>query len=470
MVLRARPRAARLWPALLLFGGSALGQYPGQYPPGQYPPGQYPPGQYPNTYPGGTYPGPGGVPVGINVPEIKLPKRQSKNERAGSREAVNTTVVSAEGALRRLREKDLLLQGRRGLLRFRLLAKTQFRNKAGEPIRDSLLHPGDQLAVDVSPDDEETALRIVLVRGGTAAERAAAERVEEASAHVPAPEDFGKPHSMTASASPPSEPEPESTPAATESQPVAPSGGRGESIPPPTDPSSPRFNNDEQILADARAVAALFESSLPNYLAQQVTSRYFSTAGPAGWQPIDVVTAELTYVDGKEQYRDFQSNGRSINSPEDSGAWSTGEFSSTLADILSASTNASFQRGREERVTGNLAVVYDLTVPQPNSHWTLVSPDGRRYNTAYEGSIWIDKLTRRVLRIEQHATSLPREYPFSRADSTLNYSFTEIDHHTYLLPANAESIGCMSGSGTCTRNTIEFRNYRKFAADSQVKF
>ena len=66
--------------------------------------------------------------------------------------------------------------------------------------------------------------------------------------------------------------------------------------------------------------------------------------------------------------------------------------------------------------------------------------------------------------------SLPNNFPFSRAEATLSYAFIEIDHHMYLLPANAEDIGCMSGSGSCTRNTIEFRNYRKFTTNSRVKF
>lgn len=68
------------------------------------------------------------------------------------------------GSLRRLGEKDLVLEGKGNtVLRFRLLAKTQFRDEQGSAIRDSLLHPGDQLSVSVSPDDPETAVGVVLV-------------------------------------------------------------------------------------------------------------------------------------------------------------------------------------------------------------------------------------------------------------------------------------------------------------------
>src|SRR5438876_4928171 len=42
----------------------------------------------------------------------------------------------------------------------------------------------------------------------------------------------------------------------------------------------------------------------------------------------------ISYVDGKEDYRNFRIDGKPIDQPEHSGTWSTGEFSTTLEDIL----------------------------------------------------------------------------------------------------------------------------------------
>src|SRR5947209_18631965 len=123
--------------AVWVFGGTlAFAQYPpGQYPPGQYPPGQYPGGNYPpGSYPPNTYPTrlPGGVPVGLPVPEVKLPKRDK--DKSKSENDVKMTLAAVEGSLRKLGEKDLVLQaGPKKLLRFGLLAKTQFGNKEGQP-------------------------------------------------------------------------------------------------------------------------------------------------------------------------------------------------------------------------------------------------------------------------------------------------------------------------------------------------
>jgi len=144
------------------------------------------------------------------VPEVKLPKKQPKEKS----DDVKTTLASVDGTFRKMGEKDLYLQAtHQRVLRFRLLAKTQFRNKEGEPIRDSLLHPGDQLTVSVNPDDVETALRVVLLRAGSPSERGAAEDpVDEAAVHTPRTEDFGKPRTLTTRDKAPAESVPEAEP------------------------------------------------------------------------------------------------------------------------------------------------------------------------------------------------------------------------------------------------------------------
>jgi hypothetical protein len=435
------------------------GQYPpGQYPPGQYPPGQYPPGNYPNTYPSRL---PGGIPVNLPVPEVKLPKKGSKDKGA----AAEVPLAPVDGRLRKLGDKDLFLQtAGKTVLRFRLLAKTQFTDKQGAGVRDSLLHPGDQLSVRVNPDDPETAIHVILMHEGTAAERKSAEKpIEEARA--PEAKDLGKVRSVASRESQPVESaEASSAPEAAPDRPV-------ESPAPRAETRDPRLSTDAAILVDARAAAKAYSADLPNFLADQATTRYFSSGWPARWQEIDVVTATVAYANGKEDYRDIQVNGIPTRvPPERSGTWSTGEFATTLEDVLSPATNAAFKRRGEDRVANRPAVVFDYTVAQPNSHWTLVSPDGRSFQPAYEGAIWIDRDTRRVLRIEQRSSGMPSDFPLRKAESIIEYGFVKIDQGTYLLPAISDNLGCMSGSGSCSRNSIQFQNYRKFTTDSNVKF
>jgi hypothetical protein len=448
------------------------GQYPpGQYPPGQYPPGGYPPGQYPpGQYPPGQYPTrlPGGVPVSLPVPEIKIPKRQPKDPDAKKdgkpTSEIKITLKSLDGTLRKMGEKELQVDtAEKGTLEFRLLAKTQFIDKEGQPVRDSLLKPGDQLRVSFNPDDDETALRVMLLRKGTDAEREA----------VAKPAEVKKPSAAAA------EPE-EDAPVLRRGIPdrVKREQARRESEPEETvDPAeyqetvSIAAPSVDPLIAEAREAAGEFTDKLPDFLVQQHTMRYVSSTRPPQWQAVDMVTAEVAVQDGKEEYRKISINGRpSKRAPEKTGAWSTGEFSTTQEDILSPYTAAKFVKRAEQRVAGRTAVVYDYSVLQQNSHWRLIPENGKSYNPPYKGSIWIDKESKRVLRIEQKAVSFPENFEYDVAELTLDYDLVRINGKQWLMPVHSENVICQTGTTMCSRNELNFRNYRKFGAESSITF
>jgi hypothetical protein len=430
-----------------------------QYPGGQYP-GQYPP----NTYPPNTYPGPMGIP--LPVPSIHLPTRKPKTDNTTT--AKTATVQSIDGTLRKLGEKDLMLQtSSNKVLRFRLLARTEFRGKDGKPVRDSLIHPGDKLTIEVSPDDVETALYVTLDKSGSSSDREAASvPVDEARLATPDSGDFGRAHSVTEANAGDSPREPA---AVTDDDHERPTLARKSDDEPRERPVAADADSTGEIIGDAREASYAFSENLPNFLVQQVTTRYAGSRNVSNWHALDVVTADVASVNGQEDYRNIKVNGRPAD-PEKSGSWSTGEFQVTLEDILSPRTFAHFTLRGEERVANRPAWVFDLSVEQANSHWQIVSQRGGEYNPAYRGAIWVDKETRRVLRIDQEAVGLPRSFAYDKATGTLVYGFVNIDGHSYLLPISSENIGCMTGTNDCNRNVIEFRNYRKFSADSNVKF
>jgi hypothetical protein len=115
------------------------------------------------------------------------------------------------------------------------------------------------------------------------------------------------------------------------------------------------------------------------------------------------------------------------------------------------------------------ALRYDFSVEQPNSHWHVES-EGQSYQPAYTGSIWIDKENYRVLRIELSAQSMPREFPLDQVESAVDYDYVLIGEGKYLLPTHSEALSCAHGATNCTRNVIEFRNYKKFTADTSITF
>ena len=227
----------------------------------------------------------------------------------------------------------------------------------------------------------------------------------------------------------------------------------------------------DPLVARAADAALSFTETLPNYVCQEVVSRYESQTNPPSWHAIDVVSTELVYQEGKENYRNITVNGKPTNKPlEETGAWSTGEFGTLLVDLFSPATDAEFHFRREGRTSGVDAKIYDFSVKRENSHWDIHF-GSQQYTPAFEGSTWIDPKTGRVLRIEIGAKGLPQGFPSDHVESATDYQYVRLgDSQQYLLPVHAEILSCQRGTNYCSRNTIDFRNYHKYTGESSIQF
>ncbi|HLH39195.1 MAG TPA: hypothetical protein VKX39_08615 [Bryobacteraceae bacterium] len=244
------------------------------------------------------------------------------------------------------------------------------------------------------------------------------------------------------------------------------------SVPPEAAKSSAVPFQEDPIIAKAREVAAQFSGQLPNFFCQQITTRYESDHPKTGWDVLDTVTADVAYENGQESYKNIKVGGKPVNgSMEDiSGTRSTGEFATMLEDLLNPYTAAVFRRTGTDTLDGRSTYVYHFDVSRENSRWRIEAP-AQLYYPAYSGSIWIDKQTSRVLRIEQQARNLPPLFPFDTVESATDYGFVRLSTpQEYLLPVDAEVLSCVRGSSTCARNKIEFRNYRKFGAETSITY
>jgi hypothetical protein len=223
------------------------------------------------------------------------------------------------------------------------------------------------------------------------------------------------------------------------------------------------------LIENARRAAASFLSSLPNYIVQEYTTRYVSDSRPVSWKAQDVVSAEVVYENGRERYEKIAINGKPAKNPEQSGAWSTGEFGTILEDLFSPATAAQFTFVRSATALRRDAALFDFTVERSHSHWTVRAP-GQYTRPAYKGSLWIDRETARVLRLEMQAVEIPKDFPEDTVEAAVDYDFVSLGTQKFLLPVRAAALSCQRGSSVCERNVVEFRNYRKFAGESTVTF
>ncbi len=321
---------------------------------------------------------------------------------------------------------------------------------------DSSVRPATQNAPSpVAPDADDPG-RPVLRRGG-----AATARVPDTGA--------GNPATSSASATPSASPRsPSSGPA------LVGAGGASQSasVARPS-ASQPIVQQEDPLIEKVREAAYNYSATLPNFFCQQLTTRYHTQNIKQGWDTSDIVSADVAYENGQERYKNIKIGNVPTNKSMEQigGATSTGEFSSMLLDLMSGSTAAVFRRDVTDTIHGRSAIVFKYDVPRERSHWRVESAS-QLYYPAYRGSIWVDKATSRVLRIEMQARNLPGPFPFDTVEAAIDYDFMRLaaGEQEYLLPASAESLSCERGTSLCSRNRIEFRNYKKFDAASSISF
>lgn len=234
-------------------------------------------------------------------------------------------------------------------------------------------------------------------------------------------------------------------------------------------PNSPgAYPESHPIVEKARQAVADLDSALPNFLCDEVVTRFESDAKPPKWKKKDLVEVDLMFVNGKEDYRNTRINGKPLKtgSPEDTGSWSTGDWATTLVDILHPATAAKFTRRGKDTIDGVPTEVFDLTVEKANSHWTIRY--GKPIRPAYKGAIWIDPETGRGMRTEMQAVKLPNDYELDWVEQMTEFGWVKIGTEKYLLPVKSENIACWRYRTDCTRNVIEYKNYRKFSAESTI--
>ena len=259
--------------------------------------------------------------------------------------------------------------------------------------------------------------------------------------------------------------------------------GKAKPVPPAPKAELPPVPNSEQqaaIIEDVREYALSYSKGLPNFLSTQVVRRY--QAGAPGsrygsrsynepsWQQVDTLTLRLSYFEQKEEYKLIMLN--SAPTTEDykkiGGATSTGEFGSLLRDIFEPRSQARFEWDGWARLRNQLVMAFHYQVDQAHSQWGIEYERKDHIVPAYSGRVLIDKDTHVVLRVTLNADNLPATFPVKEAATILDYDYQDLSGHQFLLPMKSQTL--MSADGILSRNDTEFRLYRKYSAEAEIKY
>ena len=263
----------------------------------------------------------------------------------------------------------------------------------------------------------------------------------------------------------------------------------------------PGAEDQEKMLAAARAYAVQTWGRLPNFFVSRVTNRFdngVQVLHPgelpvhAGLHPVSSSTRRITFRDGKEVLDQTApappSPAAPGNASDETGLRSWGEFGPALTVVLADLANRKMSFSHWEQTVGGLAAVYRYEVPREASHYLVTysyldakdvsrlqsGTNGRRRSQpqgenipkarelrsfhetpSYHGTLAIDPATGAVLRITIEA-SLGSGNPLLSASTMIEYGSVTIGDRKFICPVHSLAIslepgrlaGCGAGSVT----------------------
>lgn len=251
----------------------------------------------------------------------------------------------------------------------------------------------------------------------------------------------------------------------------------------PTASALPSETEARELLDRTRNVTLAAANAMPDFLVKQIIKRSYAYGTTGNWRQQDNLTVAVGYrANAGEEYRLLTVNGMpagdDVKAGNDysryapKGASSSGvEYISSLANVLKPESNTEFKMVDTDTVQNRRTVVFEYVIKRDFSQLTLTVGDtGARATVGSRGRIWIDRELDRVLRFEQIATEVPRDFPIMAASSLIDYDWVNINERKYLLPTQSQVL-ITSAQGQMvlqSRNDVRFRSYQKYGAELKV--
>jgi hypothetical protein len=242
-----------------------------------------------------------------------------------------------------------------------------------------------------------------------------------------------------------------------------------------------------QVLAAARTFALGYTDKLPNFICSQITTRAsfneklpanivgHGNAGPRFQQPInmgegDRIVERLTYFNQEEKYEVVSIDGKPAPKADHlqlTGAISVGEFGTALRDIFRTSTGTEFDWHGVASIRGRHVYVYDFKVPKDSGIEVRDQIRNADLAVGYSGLVYVDAATGEVLRMTS-SLDLPTGLSIVAAERSVDYEPVTIADKKYTLPVRSEVM--LENDDSRYVNKIEFKDYRKFGAESIIHY
>jgi ribosomal protein L39E len=233
----------------------------------------------------------------------------------------------------------------------------------------------------------------------------------------------------------------------------------------------PSTQDQNAMLAAMARYAEQYVSNLPNFLCVQTVEQFQGNRKGEHWRKGDTLAMRLAYSDRQEHRTLAAVNDKPLE--ERKKGWrhpmqTEGEFGPLLANLFSDASAAQFDWDRWEDLNGRRLAVFDYKIDKEHSQAKLGDTYVHDVTVPTYGSVFGDPATGEVFKISSDITDIPSELAQREADTTITYDYVTIGTNKYLLPSHVTVV--MKTRDSSLRNESDFRDYKKFEAESTLKF
>jgi len=190
----------------------------------------------------------------------------------------------------------------------------------------------------------------------------------------------------------------------------------------------PLSPEETQIIEKAREVALEYTANLPNFICTETIRRSQLPKRSQTWKLLDTMTVDVAFSDKGERYNLLTINGKPTRKKfkDIDGTMSGGDFGGLLWMIFLPESQAKFQFESPADVRGRPTLVFSYRIEQDHSHFDLNS-NRQHIIAAFGGLVYVDRETKRVLKITAAPWGIPANWPIAAASEKLDYGFAEIN-------------------------------------------
>lgn len=243
------------------------------------------------------------------------------------------------------------------------------------------------------------------------------------------------------------------------------------------------FSRGEQDLAPLATVCEavkMMEKSLPNFVCEQTTQRYFPFSATYRKSEerrpddtvSDTVSATVIYENGADRYANIKLGDRLVERSllDLFGPIASGDFGSELLSIFRAANGATFTlRGEVTRPSGG-EYLFGFHIPAAMNHAFTLFENGSQTRPDLDGAIWIDKNTSEVHRLDLLAKNI--DPAFSADHIRFSSFFSKVrfgDDREFRLPRQSEATIC-DRRRSCTHNVTQWNNCKRLSVKTRITF